>query len=145
MKITVLKSKIHKARVTLADLHYEGSLGIDLDLLDEVGIIPWEKILVVNITNGERLETYAIPSPRGSKEFLLNGAAARKGNVGDQIIIMSFTNIDSNEAPSHQPKIIVLGKSLFLFPEPVQELYEVCQSNGTRIIYDAAHVLEVGL
>ena len=111
MTVTVLKSKIHKARVTMADLHYEGSLGIDLDLMDEVGITPWEKILVVNINNGERLETYAIPSPRGSKEFLLNGAAARKGSVGDQIIIMSFAQIQAENAESHLPKIIVLDRN----------------------------------
>jgi aspartate 1-decarboxylase len=111
MTISILKSKIHKARVTQADLHYEGSLGIDLDLMDEVGILPWEKILVVNINNGERLETYAIPAPRGSKVFLLNGAAARKGAIGDQIIIMSFGDIDSKEAQSHLPKIIVLNEN----------------------------------
>jgi aspartate 1-decarboxylase len=111
MTVTVLKSKIHKARITMADLHYEGSLGIDQDLLDEVGITPWEKILVVNINNGERLETYAIPSPRGSKEFLLNGAAARKGSVGDQIIIMAFGELRATDATSHLPKIIVLNEN----------------------------------
>lgn len=110
MTLTLLKSKIHKARITMADLHYEGSLGIDQDLMDIVGIRPWEKILVVNINNGERLETYAIPSPRGSKEFLLNGAAARKGSVGDQIIIMSFGEMSEGEAEGFQPKIIVLDQ-----------------------------------
>ncbi|MCM8525012.1 MAG: aspartate 1-decarboxylase [Lentisphaeraceae bacterium] len=110
MTLTLLKSKIHKARVTMADLHYEGSLGIDQDLMDIVGIRPWEKILVVNINNGERLETYAIPSPRGSKEFLLNGAAARKGSVGDQIIIMSFGEVFEGEADSFLPNIIVLDQ-----------------------------------
>lgn len=110
MTLTLLKSKIHKARITMADLHYEGSLGIDQDLMDIVGIRPWEKILVVNINNGERLETYAIPSPRGSKEFLLNGAAARKGSVGDQIIIMSFGEVSEGEADSFQPKVIVMDK-----------------------------------
>lgn len=110
MTLTLLKSKIHKARITMADLHYEGSLGIDQDLLDTVGIRPWEKILVVNINNGERLETYAIPSPRGSKEFLLNGAAARKGSVGDQIIIMSFAEVSEEEADSFLPKVIVMDK-----------------------------------
>ncbi|MCM8543201.1 MAG: aspartate 1-decarboxylase [Lentisphaeraceae bacterium] len=110
MTLTLLKSKIHKARITMADLHYEGSLGIDQDLMDVVGIRPWEKILVVNINNGERLETYAIPSPRGSKEFLLNGAAARKGSVGDQIIIMSFGEISEGEADSFLPNIIVMDQ-----------------------------------
>lgn len=110
MTLTLLKSKIHKARITMADLHYEGSLGIDQDLMDIVGIRPWEKILVVNINNGERLETYAIPSPRGSKEFLLNGAAARKGSVGDQIIVMSFGEMSEGEAEGFQPKIIVMDQ-----------------------------------
>ena len=78
--------------------------------MDIVGIRPWEKILVVNINNGERLETYAIPSPRGSKEFLLNGAAARKGSVGDQIIVMSFGEMSEGEAEGFQPKIIVMDQ-----------------------------------
>ncbi len=111
MTITLLKSKIHKARITMADLHYEGSLGIDLDIMDVVGIRPWEKILVVNINNGERLETYAIPSPRGSKEFLLNGAAARKGCVGDQIIIMAFGEFEESEVQNFLPKIIIMDQN----------------------------------
>lgn len=106
----MLKSKIHKAHITQADLHYEGSLGIDLDLLDEVGILPYEKILVVNNHNGERLETYAIPAPRGSRVFLLNGSAARRGQVGDQIIIMSFGQFSSEELEGYKPKVIVLDK-----------------------------------
>jgi len=110
MNVTMLKSKIHKARITQADLHYEGSLGIDLDLMDEVGISPWEKILVVNVNNGERLETYAIPAPRGSKMFLLNGAAARKGDIDDTIIIMSFGEMSSEEASTFLPNIIVLDE-----------------------------------
>jgi aspartate 1-decarboxylase len=110
MQLTVLKSKIHKARITQADLYYEGSLGIDLDILDEVGIVPWEKILVVNVNNGERLETYAIPSPRGSREFLLNGSAARKGHVGDEIIIMSFAQLEQSEIEGFKPKVVVLNE-----------------------------------
>ena len=111
MKLSMLKSKIHKARITQADLHYEGSLGIDLDLLDKVGIRPYEKILVVNVNNGERLETYAIASPRGSKEFLLNGAAARKGAVGDTIIIMSFAEMTVAETEGFLPNVIVLDEN----------------------------------
>ena len=110
MLVSLLKSKIHKARVTQADLHYEGSLGIDQDIMDEVGLHPWEKILVSNNSNGERLETYAIPAPRGSKAFLLNGAAARKGTVGDQIIIMSFGEFEVKKAAEHKPKIVVLDE-----------------------------------
>ena len=110
MQLNILKSKIHKARITRADLDYEGSLAIDEDLMDKVGLYWYEKILVVNITNGERLETYAIPGERGSGQFLLNGSAARRGEVGDIITIMSFTQISSQEVARHKPKIIVLDK-----------------------------------
>lgn len=108
MQIQVLKSKIHRARVTECELYYEGSLGMDLDLMDAVGMLPYERILVVNADNGERLETYAIPAPRGSRTFCLNGAAARRGAVGDQLTIMSFAWCEREKALNLQPKIIVL-------------------------------------
>ena len=111
MNVSVLKSKIHKARVTQADLHYEGSLGIDQDIMDEIGLHPWEKILVVNVNTGARLETYAISAPRGSKVFLLNGAAARTGDVGDTIIIMAFGQISEEEAKDFLPKVVVLDEN----------------------------------
>ena len=79
MYVQILRSKLHRAIITGCDLEYEGSLTIDLDLMDEVGMFPFEKILVVNQTNGERLETYAIPGERGKRQFCLNGAAARRG------------------------------------------------------------------
>lgn len=110
MQVQVVKSKIHKARITECELDYEGSLGIDLDLLDAVGMLPYEKILVVNATNGQRLETYAIPAPRGSKTICLNGAAARRGAVGDTITIMSFGICDLEEATQRKPAIIVLDE-----------------------------------
>ena len=108
MFINILKSKIHLARITKAELYYEGSLGIDINIMKTVNILPYEKILVVNINNGERLETYAIPSPAGSKEFLLNGSAARKGCVGDRIIIMAFASLEQKEADIFKPRIIIL-------------------------------------
>lgn len=108
MQIQMLKSKIHRARLTACDLHYEGSLGIDLDLLDAAGILPYEKILVVNATNGERLETYAIPAKRGSRTMLLNGAAARKGLPGDVITIMCFASMTPEEARVFKPTVVVL-------------------------------------
>ena len=110
MEVNLLKSKIHKAVITQADLHYEGSLGIDQDLMDEIGLLPWERILVCNITNGQRLETYAIVAERGSRKFLLNGAAARLGAVGDRIIIMSFAHYTAEEAANHKPNVIVLDE-----------------------------------
>ncbi|HAM11206.1 MAG: aspartate 1-decarboxylase [Bacteroidetes bacterium GWE2_41_25] len=106
MLIEVLKSKIHKASITGANLHYVGSITIDEDLMDAAGLIQNEKVHVLNINNGERLETYVIKGSRGSGEICLNGAAARKVIVGDVIIIMSFAIMDSEEAKSFTPKII---------------------------------------
>ena len=83
MLLEMLKGKIHKARITMCDIDYEGSLEIDSEILEKAGILPYEKILVVNATNGKRLETYAIPGKAGSKVFCLNGAAAHRGSVGE--------------------------------------------------------------
>lgn len=106
MLIEVLKSKIHKASITGANLHYVGSITIDEDLMDAAGLIENEKVHVLNINNGERLETYVIKGSRASGEICLNGAAARKVIVGDVIIIMSFVFMDPEEAKSFTPKII---------------------------------------
>ena len=108
MLVQLLKSKIHQARLTGCDLHYEGSLAIDLDLMDAAGILPYEKILVVNATNGQRLETYAIPAARGSRTFLLNGAAARRGAPGDTVTIMAFGSMTREEASRFTPVKVVL-------------------------------------
>ena len=110
MYVQLLKSKIHKARVTQSDLSYEGSLAIDRDLMDAVGILPYEKLLIVNANNGERLETYAIPAPRGSRTFCLNGAAARRGEVGDLLTIMVFAAVPVEEAESHRPRVVLLDE-----------------------------------
>ncbi len=110
MFIQLLKGKIHRARITGCDLQYEGSLGIDEDLLDQAGILPFEKILVVNATNGNRLETYAIPAPRGSRIFLLNGAAAHKGAAGDIITVMAFAAVTPEEARQFTHATIVLNE-----------------------------------
>lgn len=110
MEITVCRSKIHRARLTQCDLQYEGSLAIDTDILEAVNMFPYEKILVVNATNGQRLETYAIPAPRGSKVFCLNGAAARCGSVGDTVTIMAFGRCSETEAASFEPKIAVMNE-----------------------------------
>jgi aspartate 1-decarboxylase len=107
----MLKSKIHRARLTNANLYYEGSFTIDEDLLDEADILSYEKISVVNINNGERFETYAIPGERGKRDFCLNGAAARKGAVGDEVIIISYANLEESEIKGHKPTIILLDKN----------------------------------
>ncbi|RAP26949.1 aspartate 1-decarboxylase [Candidatus Marinamargulisbacteria bacterium SCGC AG-333-B06] len=94
---TVLKSKVAYAVLTDSNLYYEGSIGIDLDIMDDANIIPHEQVQVVNVNNGERLITYAIPLDRGSKQFVLNGPAARKGLVGDEIVIISYAAIKDGD------------------------------------------------
>lgn len=106
MVIEVLKSKIHKVTVTEANLHYVGSVSIDEDLMDASGIIENEKVQVLNINNGERLETYAIRGERGSGQICLNGPAARKVVTGDVVIIMSYAFMEPGEAKSFRPAII---------------------------------------
>jgi aspartate 1-decarboxylase len=110
MLIHVLKSKIHRAQVTAGDVNYEGSLGIDRDLMDKVGLLPYEKILCGNMANGERFETYAIAAERGSGQIILNGATALLGKPGDRLTIMSFAEMDLAEAKTWKPQIIVLGE-----------------------------------
>ena len=110
MQKIMLSGKIHTARLTACELDYEGSLEIDPDLLKEAGILAFEKILVVNRNNGERLETYAIPGLPGSKRFCLNGPAAYKGKVGDVVTIMAFSVCSQDEAEKMKPKIVVLNQ-----------------------------------
>lgn len=106
MRIEVLKSKIHRVKVTQAELHYVGSITIDEDLLEAANMIENEKVQIVNINNGERLETYVIKGERGSGTICLNGPAARKVQPGDVIIIISYAQMEFEEAKSHQPKVI---------------------------------------
>lgn len=110
MLIEVLKSKIHRVKVTQADLNYIGSITIDADLMDAANILPNEKVQVVDNNNGERLETYAIPGERGSGVICLNGAAARKVHYGDIVIIMSYAHMDFEEAKTFKPSVV--------FPDP---------------------------
>ncbi|MDA3971671.1 MAG: aspartate 1-decarboxylase [Desulfobulbaceae bacterium] len=104
----MLKCKIHKATITQADLMYEGSLTIDADLMASVGLVPYEKICIYNINNGERLETYAIEGEAGTGVIGLNGAAARKGLVGDLIIIVSYAMFADDELKGFMPQVVVL-------------------------------------
>ena len=110
MTITMFKSKLHQMKVTEANLHYEGSITIDADLLDKAGILPYEKVQVVNITNGSRLETYTIPGDRGSRVCCLNGAAARLTEVGDRIIVICYAEMTPEEAKNHKPKVVNLNE-----------------------------------
>jgi len=106
MQIQVVKSKIHRVKVTGADLNYIGSITIDVALMEASNIFEGEKVSIVNINNGERLETYAIPGPRNSGEITLNGPAARKVHKGDIIIIISYGIISTEEAKDFKPAII---------------------------------------
>ncbi len=106
MQVQIVKSKIHRARVTQAELHYVGSITIDEDLMDRSNLIENEKVQVVNINNGERIETYVIKGERGSGTVCLNGPAARKAQVGDIVIILSFGLMDFEEAKKFKPSIV---------------------------------------
>ncbi len=110
MQVNMLKAKLHRATVTFCDLNYEGSIAIDHDLLDKAGILPFEQVDIYNITNGERLTTYAIPVERGSKTFGLNGAAARKAAKGDEIIICAYCSMPAEEARNYNPSIVLLDE-----------------------------------
>lgn len=110
MELTMFKSKLHQMRVTEANLMYEGSITIDQDLLDMAGILPFEKVSVVNITNGSRLETYTIPGDRGSRVCCMNGAAARLTQVDDRIIVIAYARMKPEEAKEHKPTVVVVDE-----------------------------------
>jgi aspartate 1-decarboxylase len=114
LRIEVLKSKIHRAKITQAELHYVGSISIDEALMDAANLIEGEKVTVVNINNGERLETYVIRGERGSGMVCMNGPAARKAQVGDIVIIISYGSIEMEEAKKFKPAVI--------FPTPENKL-----------------------
>ncbi|HXG79724.1 MAG TPA: aspartate 1-decarboxylase [Methyloceanibacter sp.] len=110
MLLTMLKAKLHRATVTGADLHYEGSIAIDRDLLDASGILPHERVDVLNIDTGGRFTTYAIEAPRGSRAICVNGAAARLVQKGDKVIIIAYCQIPAEEARNYHPSVVVLGE-----------------------------------
>jgi aspartate 1-decarboxylase len=104
--LTVFKSKLHRVRVTEADLNYEGSVTIDSDLMDAAQILPWEQVNVLNVNNGERFDTYAIRGPRGSGVVCLNGPAARLAHVGDLVIILTYAQMEREELLRHTPIVV---------------------------------------
>jgi len=128
MTLEMLKSKLHMACITDGNVLYEGSLGIDVELMEAVGLLSFEKILVANVNNGNRFETYAIPEPFGSRKIVLNGAAARLGVIGDRIIIMSFCRVDADEVQSGRfhPRAIRLDEN----NDPVQRLFQSSRTDG---------------
>ena len=108
MLITLLKSKLHRATVTAADLDYEGSIGVDADLLDAAGILAHERVELYNITNGQRLATYAIPLPRGSGAMEINGAAAHLVGVGHRLIVCTYAQMTPDEGRAFTPVVVLL-------------------------------------
>ncbi len=111
MFLTMLKAKLHRATVTQADLEYEGSITIDKDLMEKVGILVNEQVDVLDITNGARLTTYAIEGERGSGIIGINGAAAHLINKGDKVIICSYANMDAQDAKTHKPQALLLDEN----------------------------------
>lgn len=114
MRIEVLKSKIHRVKITQAELHYVGSITIDEALMDAANLIEGEKVQIVNVNNGERLETYVIKGERNSEMICLNGPAARKAQVGDIVIIISYASMELDEAKQFKPTLV--------FPTPDNKL-----------------------
>lgn len=110
MFLNMLKAKLHSATVTQCDLHYEGSVSIDQDLLEAAGIFPNERVDIWNTTNGSRIQTYALEAPRGSKTIGINGAAARHFAVGDTVIIAAFASVEEEKARQHAPTVVLLGE-----------------------------------
>jgi aspartate 1-decarboxylase len=108
MRLTILKSKLHLATVTRGDLNYHGSLTLDPELMEAVGLLPYEAILVSNVATGHRAETYVLPGIRGLGQVELNGAMARLGTVGDRIIVMAFASLEPSEVEGHMPQVVVL-------------------------------------
>ena len=111
MKIKLLKSKIHRATVTEANLDYAGSISVDEHLMKEANLYEYEKVHVLNVTNGSRLETYVIKSPAHSKKVCINGAAARLVKTGDLVIVVSYCQMDTIEAASHSPTIVLVNQN----------------------------------
>ena len=110
MDLILLKCKIHQATVTGVDMHYEGSIVVDAALMEEVRLRPFEKVLVANVATGDRFETYVIPGDAGSGSIELNGATARLGHIGDQVIIFAFANFREQEASAFSPRIVQLDE-----------------------------------
>ncbi len=108
MIVTLCKAKIHRVKVTEAELYYEGSITVDEELLSASGILPYEKVQIVNVNNGARLETYTIPGKANSGVICLNGPAARLGSVGDEIIVISYAEFEEKEAMGYQPTVVLV-------------------------------------
>jgi len=120
MQRHMLKSKIHRATITAAELHYEGSLTVDEQLLDAADLVSYEQVQIANVSNGERFSTYVIPGPRGSGVMQLNGAAARLGMPGDLVIVMSYSTVSEAELGKHTPRVVFVDARNRIAPPPLQ-------------------------
>ena len=120
MQLTLLKGKIHRAAVTQCDLHYEGSISVDAGLMERAGILDHEQVDVLNINNGERFTTYAIPAPAGSGVIGVNGAAARLAQKGDLVIIVAYARMAEAEAKTFQPRVVLVDGANKPLSEPAQ-------------------------
>lgn len=109
MQISMLKSKIHRAVITQAELNYVGSVTIDEELMEAAGLCEYEHVYIVNVNSGSRIETYVIAGERGSGVICLNGAAARSGQKGDRVIIMAYVNMSPEESATHRPRVVFVG------------------------------------
>lgn len=121
MRRTLLKSKIHRARVTGANLHYQGSITIDPQLMEAANVLQWEKVEIYNVTNGERLATYAIAGRPGGGEICLNGAAAHRVSVGDIVIVASYAEYEEDAAHAHRPALVFVDERNLVLPQPLEE------------------------
>ena len=117
MQVELLIGKLHQAAVTECRLHYQGSISLDMDLVEQVGLLPYQKVDVYNINNGARFSTYILPGPRGGCEVGVNGAAARLCQVGDRLIIVGFGSFSAEEAADHTPRVVVLDESNQAIPK----------------------------
>lgn len=111
MTLNMFRAKLHRLRVTQADLYYEGSITIDEELLEASGILPYEKVQIVNVNNGRRLETYTIPGEPGSRIVCLNGPAARLAAVGDEVIAIAYAQLTPEEAQTHRPRVVLVDEN----------------------------------
>ena len=111
MDLSMLRAKLHRLRVTEADLYYEGSITVDEELLDAAGMLPYEKVQVVNVNNGSRLETYTIPGEAGERTVCLNGPAARLAAPGDEVIVIAYAELTPSEAREHHPRVVHVDKN----------------------------------
>ena len=110
MTITMFRAKLHRLRVTEADLYYEGSITLDQELLEAAGILPYEKVQVVNVNNGARLETYTIPGAPGGRTVCLNGPAARLASRGDEVIVIAYAQLTPDEAQVFKPRVVLMDE-----------------------------------